>query len=1064
MTFSSKLSFLLLLGGAVALHAREDWQNPRVIDVNTLPPHAHSISYPDEASARAMDFAHSPRRLSLNGPWKFHFVPVPAQAPEIAAADFDDSRWTSIDVPSNWELKGFGIPIYTNVIYPWVPVDPPFVPADDNPVGSYRRAFQVPAAWRDERITLHFDGVSSAFACWLNGKFVGFHKGSRVPAAFDLTALIQPGDNVLAVRVYRWSDASYLEDQDHWRLSGIFRDVYLAAAPKVQVDDFFVQTDFDRDFRDAELKIHARVQPFGVPAPKGWTLEAQLYDDQGTKVLANPLSIAAEKLIDHDRPWLHRGNLAFPDLQAHVASPRKWSADFPNLYTLTLTLKNERGETVEARSCRVGFRKVEIVGRRLLINGEPVKLQGVNRHDFHQLTGKTVSEETMVKDVKLMKQLNFNAVRTSHYPNSPRFTELCDQYGLYVIAEADLETHGVGAMLSNDPEWASAYLSRAVNLVERDKNHPSIIAWSLGNESGSGPNLAAMAGWIHSYDPTRFVHYEGAQSNTSRADYDQRPDPDYVDVVSRMYVDIPTMVRWATDPREKRPVMWCEYAHAMGNSLGNFYKYWDAIRANDALIGAFIWDWTDQGLLRTDRNGRKYWAYGGDSGDRINSGNFCFNGILSPDQTVKPAGWEAKKVMQPVVIEKTDDAPNRFRVTNWHDFADLSRYDIAWELTENGRVLEHGSLPPLRTAPHHTDTIELPWHAPAVQPGGEYHAKIAFTLREDTSWAAKGHLVAWEQVALPFAVPPPPIAAAFGSPLAIDESAEVVTVSGEDFALAWSKARGELQSYRVAGQELLQAGLRPNFWRPLTDNDEGGRMPSRSGVWRDAADDVTVQTSHITRMAPDVVRVTFVLALPRVRSTWTVNYTVYGNAGLALENEFVPASGLPELPRLGMQLRIGARYDRLQWYGLGPHETYWDRRRSAAVGLYHASVKNDFFHYGQPQESNNHWETRWARLTDAAGNGLLIVGESPLSFSAWPYSAQDLEDAKHINELPERDFITLNIDHLQMGVGGDDSWSIRARPHPEFRIPAQPYRYGFRLIPVRGGEPAEPPRHRWPSL
>lgn len=1063
MTASSKLLVLMVLG-AIALHARDDWQNPRVVNVDTLPPRAHSISYPDEASARAMDFARSPRRLSLNGAWKFQFVPVPAQAPEIAAPDFDDRNWTSIDVPSNWELKGFGIPIYTNVVYPWVPVAPPFVPADDNPVGSYRRTFRVPDTWSGEQISLHFDGVSSAFYCWLNGKFVGFHKGSRVPAEFDITSLLQPGDNVLALRVYRWSDASYLEDQDHWRLSGIFRDVYLAAAPKVQLYDFFVQTELDRDFRDAELKIRAKVEPFGVPVPKGWVLEAQLYDDSGAKVLAAPLSIAVEKLITRERPWLHRGNLAFADLQAHIVNPRKWSAEYPNLYTLTFVLKNDRGETMEARSCRVGFRKVEIVDRRLLINGLPVKLQGVNRHDFHPLTGKTVSEATMVQDVKLMKQLNFNAVRTAHYPNSPRFAELCDEYGLYVMDEADLETHGVGAMLSNDADWAAAYLDRAVNLVERDKNHPSIISWSLGNESGSGPNLAAMAGWIRSYDPTRFVHYEGAQGNTSREDYDQRPDPAYVDVVSRMYVDIPTMVRWANDPRETRPVMWCEYAHAMGNSLGNFYKYWDAIRANDPLIGAFIWDWVDQGLLRTDRNGKNYWAYGGDSGDKTNSGNFCFNGVLSPDRSVKPAGWEAKKVMQPVVIERTNDAPNRFRVTNWHDFADLSRYAVAWELTENGRVLEQGVLPPLDTSPRRTETIDIPWHTPTSKPGCEYHVKITFSLRHEAPWAPKGHIVAWEQFALPLTVPPPPIFEEPSAPLTIEDTSDTITVTGEYFAMAWSKARGELQSYRLAGKELLKAGLRPNFWRPLTDNDIGGRMPSRSGVWKDAAAEITVEHSRVTRVTPSVARVSFVLALPRVQSTWTVTYAVHGNGEILVENEFVPASGLPELPRLGMQMQMGAAYDRLQWYGLGPHETYWDRNRSGAIGLYSASVKNDFFHYGKPQESNNHWETRWASLTDAAGNGVLIAGEGPLSFSAWPYNSQDLEDAKHMNELPERDFITLNIDHLQMGVGGDDSWSNRARPHPEFRIPAQTYRYRFRLIPIKAGEPKNPLSYRLPKL
>lgn len=1051
-----------MLLGPLALLAHDDWQNPRVIGLNTLPPHAHSISYPDEATARRMESTHSPRYLSLNGTWKFNYVPVPAQAPDIADPKFDDHAWGSIEVPANWELQGHGIAIYTNSVYPWVPVDPPFVPADDNPVGSYRRTFQVPADWNGKQVTLHFDGVSSAFYCWLNGRLVGFHKGSRVPAEFDVTPYLQPGENSLAVRVYRWSDASYLEDQDHWRLSGIFRDVYLAAAPKFHLYDFFVRTILDRDYRDAALEIHAEMRNFGASQPEGWTLEGRLYDDTGAEVLAQPMTVPVEKLLH--RPWFIHGRIPFADLQAPVANPRKWSADFPNLYTLTLTLKNDRGETIEARSCRVGFRSVEIRDRQLLINGRPVKLQGVNRHDFSQLTGKTVSEATMLRDVQLMKQLNFNAVRTSHYPNSPRWTELCDEYGIYVLAEADLETHGLGGRLSNDSDWTAAFLDRAQNLVERDKNHACVIAWSLGNESGSGPNHAAMSGWIHEYDPTRFVHYEGAQSSTSYHDADQSPDRPYVDVISRMYTDIPTMLRWANDPHETRPVMWCEYAHAMGNSLGNFYKYWDAIRGHDHLIGAFIWDWTDQGLLETDANGKKYWAYGGDFGDKINSGNFCLNGIINPDQTVKPAGWEAKKVMQPVVIEAVDGASNEFRVTNWHDFADLSLYDISWELTEDGRVLAHGTLPSLHTPPHASDTIKVPWHEPAVKPGCEYHATIVFALHEDTRWAPKGYVVAWQQFALPFAAPPAPLVSDAGSPpLKVDESSDTISVAGDGFALAWNKSDGGLKSYRLGAKEILKAPLRPNFWRPLTDNDIGGKMPSRSGVWQDAAAEIAVRNASVTRVADNVVKVDFILELPRVHSTWTARYTVHGNGEVDVQNDFAAGEGLPELPRLGLHVRITAAYDRLQWYGLGPHETYCDRQRSGAVGLYSASVKNDFFHYAQPQESNNHWDTRWASLTDANGDGILIAGERVLSFSAWPYSSEDLEDAKHINELPDRDFISVNIDHLQMGIGGDDSWSIRARPHPEFRIPAHDYHYGFRLIPLRSGKMTDPLTYRLPS-
>lgn len=1045
-----------------SFHGAEEWQNPRITGVNTLPGHATSVSYPDEALARNSDRQRSPRFLSLNGTWRFFFANNPASAPVIADQNLDDSSWGLIAVPGNWELQGWGIAIYTNIIYPFEPVNPPFVPADDNPVGCYRTTFQLPADWQDQQITLHFGGVSSAFYCWLNGRYVGFGKGSRVPAEFDITPHLEKGENVLAVKVLRWSDGSYLEDQDHWRLSGIHRDVYLAAAPKFQLYDFFVQTDLDAQYHDARLKIRATVRNFGNTVPDGWILEGRLYNAQGEAVLPQPMSVEVEKLLKRD--WMHRGNVPFADLEAHVANPLKWSAEFPHLYTLTLTLKDAAGNSVDSRSCQVGFRQVEIRNRQLHLNGRSIKLYGVNRHDFHHILGTTVTEESMLRDVRLLKQFNFNAVRASHYPNNPRWLELCDEYGLYLIDETDLETHGIGAQLTNDPAWTAAFIERAQRLVERDKNHPCVICWSLGNESGSGPNHAAMSGWIKEYDRTRFVHYEGAQGNTSATDMDVRPDPPYVDVVSRMYLEIDTMIKWSNDPHETRPVLWCEYAHAMGNSLGNFYKYWDAIRSHDALIGAFVWDWTDQGILQTAGNGKKFWAYGGDFGDRINSGSFCLNGLINPDQTPKPVAWEAKRVQQPIVIDAVVDGVNKFRITNWHDFTDLSVYDLNWELAENGRVIERGSLPPLRTAPRCVDTITAPWSKPAFVPGAEYHVKIIFSLGHDQIWAQKGHVVAWAQFPVPvpastvLCVDPTPI-----PPLVLHDTPALIMVTGRDFSLEWNKMSGLLQSYRLGGDEILRSPLRPNFWRPITDNDVGGGMPARSGLWKDPLKDSIVKSARAVHANERVIKVTVALNLPHVQSEWTTTCTVHGSGEILVENEFAADPGMPELPRIGMQVRIDGAYDRLQWYGLGPHETYWDRHRGAAVGCYTASVKKDFFNYVRPQESNNHWQTRWASLTDERGCGLLIAGLTPLSFSAWPCGMEDLETSRHTHELPDRDFITLNIDHLQMGVGGDDSWSENARPHPEFRILPGRYRYAFRIIPVAAGQDIDPPPCRLPT-
>jgi beta-galactosidase len=896
----------------------------------------------------------------------------------------------------------------------------------------------------------------------LNGQFVGFGKGSRVPAEFDVTPLLQPGENVLAVRVHRWSDGSYLEDQDHWRLSGIHRDVYLAAAPKFQLFDFFLQTHLDEGYRDAHLQVHAKVANFGAPVPSGWVLEGRVYDGEGNPVLAAPMTVSVEKLLGRD--WPHRGNVPFADLEARVVKPRKWSAEDPNLHTLTLTLKDTTGCTVESRSCRFGFRQIEIKGRQLLVNGRSIKLCGVNRHDFHQTKGTTVTEESMQRDARLLKQFNFNAVRASHYPNNPRWLEICDEIGLYLIDEADLETHGLGGILANDAVWSAAFLDRAQKLVERDKNHPCVIFWSLGNESGSGPNHAAMSGWIKEYDRTRFVHYEGAQGNTGAADLDTRPDRPYVDVISRMYVDIGTMVKWANDPTETRPVMWCEYAHAMGNSLGNFFKFWDAIRTHDHLIGAFVWDWTDQGILRVDQLGRRYWAYGGDFGDRINSGNFCLNGLIDPAQNPKPAAWEAKKLQQPIGFARAGDAPNRFQITNWHEFTDLSVYEIIWELAENGRVIQHGALPTQSAAPGRSVTIEVPWRQPAARPGAEYHAKIIFRLNEERAWAERGHIVAWEQFAVTFGAVPASLAQRNGQPaLRIEDGAESISVTGEGFSFQWSRESGALQSYRQGAREVLRAPLRPNFWRPATDNDIGARGPALCGPWKLATDEAVVRRAEVVRSDGYVVKIVFVLEFPRAAASWTSTYTIHASGEMLVENDFSADPGLPDLPRLGMQVQIAGTFDHLQWFGLGPHESYWDRQRSAAVGRYSASVKKDFFHYVRPQESTNRWDTRWASLTDESGHGLMIAGVAPLSFSAWPYGADDLETARHLNELPVRDFITLNIDHRQQGVGGDDSWSAQARPHQEFRIPAGRHSYAFRLIPVTGGVEIDPFSYRLPA-
>ncbi|MFW5726124.1 MAG: glycoside hydrolase family 2 TIM barrel-domain containing protein, partial [Bacteroidota bacterium] len=583
----------LILSSVLLSQQMNEFEDPLVNGINRMPARATSISFESEEKALALDRKASARYQSLNGDWNFHFSPTDKDAPgNFFQEDFRPRGWSTIPVPSNWEMQGFGTAIYTNISYPFVPVNPPYIPDNDNPTGSYITKFQVPSQWRDMQITLHFGGVSSAMYVWLNGEFVGYSEDSHLPVEFDITPVLKRGENTLAVRVHKYSDGVYLEDQDHWRLGGIHRDVYITASPKVQLYDFFVRTQLDQFNRNAEVLIRPEFSNFDNADYQGYLLEVQLYDPQNQPVWDEPATLAAAAEIEerYGPQSAHRFDL----IKMGVPDPLKWTAETPNLYTIVFTLKDDRGRAVEYRSTRIGFRKLEIIDGEFFVNGRPVLLFGVNRHDHNQYNGKVVSEENMRKDVELMKQFNLNAVRTSHYPNDPRFLELCDEYGLYVIDEANIETHQIGSQLSHRPEWGLAHLERAQRMVLRDKNHPSIIFWSLGNESGSGPNHAAMSAWIKEYDPTRFIHYEGAIHNYEVTS----PDPVWVDMRSRMYFPIESMVDMANYSPDPRPVIWCEYAHSMGNSTGNLFKFRDAIRQNHRLIGAFIWDWMDQGLVK----------------------------------------------------------------------------------------------------------------------------------------------------------------------------------------------------------------------------------------------------------------------------------------------------------------------------------------------------------------------------------------------------------------------------------------------------------------------------------
>ncbi|MEM8893174.1 MAG: glycoside hydrolase family 2 TIM barrel-domain containing protein [Bacteroidota bacterium] len=1024
----------------------EPWQDPRVTQINRLPARATSQSFADIEEALERE---TKRAISLNGYWKFTWSSNPSEVIfDIAEARFEEVDWPTIPVPSNWELEGYGQPIYTNITYPFKPVDPPYVPADNNPVGQYIRTFELPKNWSDMQVTLQFGGVSSAFYVWINNELVGYSEDSRLAAEFDISEHITEGKNTLAVQVYRWSDGSYLEDQDHWRLSGIHREVKLMAAPKVQLYDHYVRTELDDDYEDAILMIRPDVKVFDNVDYANWSLSAQLYD-KAEAVLESPLTIAVEDIIEES--YHPRGNVKFGLMSTEVKNPKKWTAETPFLYDLVLELKDAKGKVQEVRKTKIGFREISIQDGQFLVNGQPILFYGVNRHDHDPYSGKVVSKSAMEKDVRLMKQFNFNAVRTSHYPNDPYFYELCDRYGLYVIDEANIETHGIGSVLSNDQDWLTPHLERAARMAERDKNYPSIVMWSLGNESGDGPNHAAMASWLQEFDPTRPIHYEGAQRIFGYGD--NRPtahDPDWVDVRSRMYVPIEDMVTMANQTEDGRPVMWCEYAHSMGNSTGNLDEFWEAIRSNKRLIGGFIWDWMDQALIKTDDNGKEYFAYGGDFGEAWHDANFCLNGVINADQTPKPATWEAKKVFQPIGVIKAPDSFD-FQIRNWHHFKDLSDYDLNYTIEEEGELILQGALDFPQTAAGQVSSLAFDLPEIKFKPGLDYYLKFSFTLNETMLWAESRHEVAWEQFKIAN-----PVKEVHGeksvdlAPFVTSKEGGKLSVTNGELTVEWNTA-GWLDNYDWKGDNFMAKPMKPNFWRAMTDNDRlGHKINERYAKWQIAMDDVKLLNRSIAESDDGYLVVTTEHWLEYVQSKVLMQYEVRPDGELEVSYQLLPGEGLLELPRVGLQLGTDDQYNQLEWFGRGPHENYSDRKQSAAFGKYQINIKDDFFHYVKPQDSNNRTGVKWTRLTNADGEGLEIIPIGhPLNVSAWPYTQEDLSTIDHAHELIPRDFITLNIDHQQMGVGGDDSWTINSRPHEKYRLKPVHYSYTFVIRPIQ---------------
>jgi beta-galactosidase len=1018
------------------------WQDQHVWQINKEAPHAHFIPF---ASAEAIsdDLFASSMIKSLNGSWKFKLAEKPAnRSRDFFKEDFDVSTWDNIPVPANWEVVGYDYPIYTNVKYPHDRT-PPVIQDHYNPVGSYRVSFTVPESWDGKDVILHFGGVSSAMFVWINGQQVGYSEDSKTPAEFNITSYLQEGGNSLSVQVFRWSDASYLEDQDFWRLSGITRDVYLRAQNPQHIRDFRVHSSLVNNYQDGDFKLELDIQS---------DAEDQI-NAAIAAILRGPEEVEVELTEEITlNPGSNKVSLAHL-----VKNALAWTAETPHLYELIVQLKDDKGNAIEAFRQDVGFRTIEFIDNELHVNGQYVYLKGVNLHEHHDKHGHVVDEATMIKDIKTMKMHNINSVRTSHYPQPVRWYELCNRYGLYLVDEANIESHGMGygeESLAKDTSWMGAHMYRTINMFERDKNQPSIIIWSLGNEAGNGPNFHATYDYLKEVDPGRPVQYErsGLEYNT--------------DIFCPMYMRIEGMVKYA-ESNPERPLIQCEYAHAMGNSVGNLQDYWNVIERYDALQGGYIWDWVDQGLLTKNESGEEFWAYGGDFGpdDVPSDGNFCNNGLVNPDRGVKPHLLEVKKVYQYIGFEQGNLAQREFSIENKYAFIPLSGFQFTWEVQEEGVTVQKGTLGPINLEPGEKKEINLDFDLDK-KVGKEYFLNIYAATTKEAHLVPEGHIVAKEQ----FQLPNSGVASTQASSrtgLKVDSKGDNITISGGEFSAVFSKLTGSLEQYTADGQDMLLKGLTPDFWRAPIDNDFGNNLHKRSRVWRKAGErknDVKVKWRKRKSYVEVIAEMKLNDQEGNAIASYSTVYSVNDDGQIKVTNNFAKTDPeLPEIVRMGMNLQMPKEYNQMTWYGRGPHESYWDRKTSAFVGKYTGSVADQFWAYLRPQENGNKTDVRWVSITNDKGVGLKFVGQPLINATALPVIMEDLESPertdgrhrdgvkpvnRHTTDVKFRDLTSVNIDYKQMGLGGDNSWG--ARTHDIYRLTEDVYSYSFLIEPVQG--------------
>jgi len=1031
-----------------------EWENPEIFQINREEPTASFYKYSSTNEAlKNENWKHSDLYNSLNGAWNFYFADsVNARPADFYKNDFSLKGWDTINVPSNWEMKGYGVPIYVNRIYAF-PTNPPFIPHNINNVGSYKRDFEISENWDGKDIYLHFAGVSGAMYVWVNGEKVGYNEGSKTAAEFNITDVVKTGKNNVSVQVLRWSDASYMEDQDFWRISGIERDVYVYASNKVTVRDFRVISDLENNYKDGVFNAKLQLDNNTKNEVKN-TLEVQLLDE-GDVVYTESKDVS-----------LKSGSNTV-DFSKLIKDVKTWNAEKPNLYQLLVHLKDEKGNTIEATSIKVGFRNIKIENSQFLVNGKPVLLKGANLHDHSDTEGHAVTEALTFKDLEVMKQNNLNAIRCSHYPKDPHFYRMCDKYGFYVVDEANIESHGLGATNQGldknkkaqkthpayAPEWKGAHLDRTIRMFERDKNFPSIVTWSLGNEAGNGQNFFATYKWLKDNDTTRPTQYEGATNYSN------------TDIQAPMYWTIEKMINYA-EKTPNRPLIQCEYAHAMGNSTGNFQKYWDVIEKYDIMQGGFIWDWVDQGILTQTEEGEEYWAYGGDLGADAyrDDANFCLNGVVNPDRTAHPALYEVKKVYQYIKFKPSNLKKGEIEIKNIYDFTNLSEYNFSWVLLENGNEIAKGDLPTLDIAPYETKkvTINLPKLNNATS---EYHLNVYALNKNKTDLMPINYTVASEQ----FQLSNPNLGlevAATNDEIMVDSENSITTFSNDNFTLKLNTQTGKLVGLDYGNGNILVEGIVPNFWRPVTDNDFGAKSPKKLEVWNDATKNRKLQKVNVLSGSEEIlisksskvngeIEIHTLFELPSVQGTIAVNYSIFPSGEIEVTNKLNNLKDeLPHLPRFGNNFIVKNEYQNVEWFGRGPHENYNDRNTAAFVGNYKASVEELYFPYIRPQENGHRSDVRWVTFTNKAGAGFKIAGKQLVGFNAHHQYNDDFDAGKekkqrHTTDVPKRDFVNINIDYLQTGVGGDNSWSAKGLAHKEFRINPSNIEYIYSITPLK---------------